>query len=468
MRSSYPYNTGPLAAKMPTSAKTTGSKGQPKPPATKNALKTTATKDTVPANSQAQTMKPPATMNPSKPTENAYSNEQIAERAQHNAKSTRQDTVDDANSSTGVNKKKQKRRQKEAARKAAEQPQMTMSHGAEGMQNGADGAYQDIVREMAAAQAQGQANGYAYEGSDYDDLEQYEPDDGEEYYTDDVHRSHQAGYDRAQVNGHAPHDYAPLEPPGGKAKKKKRSKSGTASQNIHTTTKPLPLSSTQGLQPPPPPPPPPPSSGNHRPLHHNSKDRIWNTSTAQERERIKEFWLSLGEEDRRSLVKVEKEAVLKKMKEQQKHSCSCTVCGRKRTAIEEELEVLYDAYYEELEQYANGDGGRRGTNEDGTPLVASSGIYQHPMARVPPHRYAENLNRQSSRGRIHELRDDDEAGEDADYSDDDDEDSFSDDELAEEPTRDAVDFFNFGKNLTVKGTHLIRMYNNIHTIDALC
>ena len=39
------------------------------------------------------------------------------------------------------------------------------------------------------------------------------------------------------------------------------------------------------------------------------------------------------------------------MKEQQKHSCSCTVCGRKRTAIEEELEVLYDAYYEELEQY---------------------------------------------------------------------------------------------------------------------
>ncbi|KAF9804679.1 hypothetical protein IEO21_09293 [Rhodonia placenta] len=41
------------------------------------------------------------------------------------------------------------------------------------------------------------------------------------------------------------------------------------------------------------------------------------------------------------------------MKEQQKHSCSCAVCGRKRNAIEEELEVLYDAYYEELEQYAN-------------------------------------------------------------------------------------------------------------------
>lgn len=87
-----------------------------------------------------------------------------------------------------------------------------------------------------------------------------------------------------------------------------------------------------------------------------SRERIWNTSSNEERERIKEFWLSLGEDERKSLVKVEKDAVLKKMKEQQKHSCTCTVCGRKRVAIEEELEVLYDAYYEELEQYANHQG----------------------------------------------------------------------------------------------------------------
>ncbi|KIJ34966.1 hypothetical protein M422DRAFT_34884, partial [Sphaerobolus stellatus SS14] len=82
-------------------------------------------------------------------------------------------------------------------------------------------------------------------------------------------------------------------------------------------------------------------------------NKLWNTNSAEERERIKEFWLSLGEDERRNLVKIEKEAVLKKMKEQQKHSCSCAVCGRKRHAIEEELEVLYDAYYDELEQYAN-------------------------------------------------------------------------------------------------------------------
>ncbi|KAF9484220.1 hypothetical protein BDN70DRAFT_182955 [Pholiota conissans] len=67
-------------------------------------------------------------------------------------------------------------------------------------------------------------------------------------------------------------------------------------------------------------------------------NKIWSTSTTEERERIKDFWLGLGEQERRNLVKIEKDTVLKKMKEQQKHSCSCAVCGRKRNAIEEELE----------------------------------------------------------------------------------------------------------------------------------
>lgn len=115
---------------------------------------------------------------------------------------------------------------------------------------------------------------------------------------------------------------------------------------------------------------PPPSStaAGKRPaagsLHSNSQGhatkgqapapaRIWSTSSAEERERIKEFWLGLSEKERRELVKLEKETVLKKMKDQQKHGCSCAVCGRKRSAIEDELEVLYDAYYDELEEYAN-------------------------------------------------------------------------------------------------------------------
>jgi hypothetical protein len=73
---------------------------------------------------------------------------------------------------------------------------------------------------------------------------------------------------------------------------------------------------------------PPAGSGSNKDPQNNSK--IWSTSTTEERERIKEFWLGLGEDERRNLVKIEKDTVLKKMKEQQKHSCSCAVCGRKR------------------------------------------------------------------------------------------------------------------------------------------
>jgi hypothetical protein len=91
--------------------------------------------------------------------------------------------------------------------------------------------------------------------------------------------------------------------------------------------------------------PSPPSSNASQPQKHrppsaqvpssrnnpNINSKIWSTSSTEERERIKEFWLGLGEEERRNLVKVEKEAVLKKMKEQQRHSCACAVCGRKRS-----------------------------------------------------------------------------------------------------------------------------------------
>ena len=183
-----------------------------------------------------------------------------------------------------------------------------------------------------------------------------------------------------------------------------------------------------------------------------SREKIWNTSSQEERERIKVFWLSLGEEERRSLVKVEKDAVLKKMKEQQKHSCSCTVCGRKRIAIEEELEVLYDAYYEELEQYAN-------NQSDGRPppLMAGSRRFGALSGLAPPNRIPPRFTGHSpSRGRIVEhFGDEDDDEDDEEYSEDDvDDDDYlsGDDEPIEQITRThANDFFNFGQNLTVKG-----------------
>lgn len=74
------------------------------------------------------------------------------------------------------------------------------------------------------------------------------------------------------------------------------------------------------------------------------QDRIWDTSSEEERLRIKEFWKELSEGERRSLVRIDKDAILQKMREQQRLACSCPVCGRKRMAIEQELEALCDSY----------------------------------------------------------------------------------------------------------------------------
>ncbi|KAL0936287.1 stress response protein NST1 [Colletotrichum truncatum] len=184
-----------------------------------------------------------------------------------------------------------------------------------------------------------------------------------------------------------------------------------------------------------------------------SKDKIWNTSSQEERERIKEFWLGLGEDERKSLVKVEKDAVLKKMKEQQKHTCSCTVCGRKRTAIEEELEGLYDAYYEELESFAHqGEG----------PAMLGPPRADFPLrpARLP----SGYSGQPPSRGRIveHVGDDDDEEEPEEDYSDDeedlDDDEEYSEEEPPEDAhphDRDVADFLTFGNSLQVKGMKLL-------------
>ncbi|KAI1105199.1 hypothetical protein F4804DRAFT_331593 [Jackrogersella minutella] len=182
-----------------------------------------------------------------------------------------------------------------------------------------------------------------------------------------------------------------------------------------------------------------------------SKETIWNTSAPEERERIKQFWLGLGEDERKSLVKVEKDAVLKKMKEQQKQTCSCSVCGRKRTAIEEELEGLYDAYYQELESFAN-----QPQNHPNAPPMFSPKRFGpmgglHPPGALPS-RYP---NHPPSRGRIveHMDHDDDEEDDVEEYSDVDGLDEDEDEDEPEEIPRDPYpnDFFNFGQSLTVKG-----------------
>lgn len=262
-------------------------------------------------------------------------------------------------------------------------------------------------------------------------------------------------------NGHPRHEGPPHLPPRDSRPKPARKKPAPAARHHG------PYDAAGSMLPPMPYTPPQSRSGALRgpaPNHHNPamNMNIWNTSSQQERQNIKDFWLSLSEDDRKALLKIEKEAVLKKMKQQQKHSCSCTVCGRKRTAIEEELEVLYEGYYEELEQYAH---------HDQPPLPSADGLMPdplqrrpHPLATPPPlmpqiHKTSHVREHLEEEDLSEEDEDDDEEEEDEEeYSDEeeDEEEEYSDDEPEQElkPPRGhpgVPDFFNFGSHLTVKG-----------------
>ncbi|KMP07805.1 hypothetical protein CIRG_07486 [Coccidioides immitis RMSCC 2394] len=321
---------------------------------------------------------------------------------------------------TTVNRKKQKRRQKQAARLAAERQSSNMP-----AQNG-DGGH-DIVADFSRAATQGQHAAF-----DNDDLD---------YTDDETHYSTQGQRGLQHDKNGVLHQSQ--EPSKRKGKKKKNRKSRSQSHQAEGSSTSMSTPSASLARPVT---LPPLSSSAYRSAHKVTKDRIWNTSTHEERERIKEFWLQLGEEERRSLVKVEKEAVLRKMKEQQKHSCSCTVCGRKRTAIEEELEVLYDAYYEELEQYANH---KQGSFENGAPIGAPPRLYQPPLRTLDRHSH-HPVAQHPSRGRVQELPDDDEDLDDDYDEDDEDDEPYSEDELEDAARTTRADFFAFGNSLTVK------------------
>ncbi|PWY98901.1 hypothetical protein BCV70DRAFT_207629 [Testicularia cyperi] len=229
----------------------------------------------------------------------------------------------------------------------------------------------------------------------------------------------------------------------------------------------------------------------------SSNARIWSTSSAEERERIKEFWLGLSVRDRQKLVQVEKETVLKKMKEQQRHLCSCAVCGRKRSAIEDELEVLYDAYYDELEDYANHQ--QRWASSGGTippppgpgpfpgsvALDASGAVIGgDPLSRARAqgrdsrHTHGHHHHGQQRKAPLHpessDGYDDEELDDDADYDDEEDDAEYDDEEEDDDidldrdrtkgdyPKRGPIapnrrrgtgadDLFGLGSSLTVKG-----------------
>lgn len=365
----------------------------------------------------------------------------------------------------GGNRKKQKRRDKQASRTQYDQePQHPAASVQRGQVSQGHGALQNPASYQQPSRPEPEFDEADYTAQEYDPQGEYYSDEDDEL----------AAYSSAQQDMNGSYtNHAATSTSKRKNKKKRRSTQPGLPYGVDPTSI---LKSAMSQLPLPTPPPPPMSAAALRSVQRSAKqDRIWNTSTQEERERIKEFWLSLSEEERKSLLKIEKEAVLRKMKEQQKHSCSCTVCGRKRTAIELELEVLYDAYYEELEHYANHQSGEPGEVMPPLPRAASQ---THPVragAVYPPplnpghhhhHHHHHHHPPPHHASRVHEITDDgdqepsEEEEDEEEYSDEDDE-LYSDEEEYEDehpPTGIGADFFNFGNSLTVKGRpHLAEM-----------
>jgi hypothetical protein len=164
--------------------------------------------------------------------------------------------------------------------------------------------------------------------------------------------------------------------------------------------------------------------------------RVWQTSTVEERERIKDYWHGLGQEERKRLIRLEKEAISKRMKDHQRHACSCAVCARKRIAIESELDMSYETYATELNAFDLREKEHRLLAEHDTKYFDGPGPFPGSVEVDPsgniikpdylaPAQHAEKVNNEPN------VVDSDEEyeEEDDDYEDDEDDDLEEDDDI---------------------------------------
>lgn len=191
--------------------------------------------------------------------------------------------------------------------------------------------------------------------------------------------------------------------------------------------------------------------------------RLW-AASAEERENIAQFWLGLDENERRELLQVEKDAVSRRMKEQQRHSCGCAVCGRKKVNIEIELDQLYEQYYIDLEGYTQQQ--RASIVDDNYPRPPGAGPFPGSVELDSSGQLLRLDHLAPSTTQHPSVDESDEYEDEEEY---DDEEELDDDELASEEaeadyaprksTKSAPpkpegsdDFYGFGSNLaTIKG-----------------
>ena len=86
------------------------------------------------------------------------------------------------------------------------------------------------------------------------------------------------------------------------------------------------------------------SSGNGNGNNSGSKQRSKKPSIAAT---LDSHWESLSPEDKKRILRIEKDEVLEVIHRYQKdHSCSCSVCGRHHMAMDQEMERIYNMLYE--------------------------------------------------------------------------------------------------------------------------
>ncbi|CCH41790.1 Stress response protein NST1 [Wickerhamomyces ciferrii] len=81
----------------------------------------------------------------------------------------------------------------------------------------------------------------------------------------------------------------------------------------------------------------------------NNSDKLIPDDQDDLNEQLKEYWSSLSPDEKKNLLNLERDSVFKVMKEQQRITCNCSVCGRKREIIEQELKNLYDNYFDGID-----------------------------------------------------------------------------------------------------------------------
>ncbi|CAD1809676.1 Salt tolerance down-regulator family protein [Candida parapsilosis] len=105
---------------------------------------------------------------------------------------------------------------------------------------------------------------------------------------------------------------------------------------------------------------------------HDAHNSLWDSSSVEEQEKLKEFWESLAEPQKLELVKIDKESIMKMFKNETRqhlqqlsqqqngstsngggnsssqNNCTCKYCGRRNHLIEEELESIYDNHFDDI------------------------------------------------------------------------------------------------------------------------